>query len=334
MAHSGTGRSADNSEGPVTAVNHGTDLRTVRLGSRTSPMAIAQSVRVQQLLTGAVPGIEVEIVGIETSGDQWHGDLAELGGKGAFLREIDHALQRGEIDIAVHCMKDVPGDAPPHPGLLFAAYLPREDVRDCVVFPAGSPYRSLSELPPGSRIGSSAVRRRAQLARHYPQLRVVPLRGNVNSRLVRLDRDGFDAAVLARTGLLRIGRADRIGQVLPLAEMAPAIGAGVIGVQCRLADPALPRHLALLDHSATRSHLTAERALLYGLAGHCNSPIAGHCRTDPDGRLSLLGMVFSPRGRQVVRSRCFGRPDEPGELGARVAGDLIRQGARALIASC
>lgn len=297
-------------------------------------MAIAQAQQVEGLLARAAPAVAVEIVGIDTSGDQWHGDLAELGGKGAFLREIDHALLHGEIDIAVHCMKDVPGDVPPHPNLVFAAYLPREDVRDCVAFSAGSPYRSLTALPPGSRIGTSAVRRKAQLTRHYPHLSVVPLRGNVNSRLDRLDKGAFDAVVLARAGLLRIGRADRICQTLPVAEMVPAIGAGVIGVQCRREDPTQRRLLAILDDPGTRVRLIAERTMLHGLAGHCNSPIAGYCRSAAGGGLSLLGMVFSPNGRHAVRSHCFDQMDRPAELGARVADDLLRQGARALIASC
>jgi hydroxymethylbilane synthase len=294
-------------------------------------MAMAQATGVRELLRGPAAGIGVEIVGIETSGDRWRGDLAELGGKGAFLKEIDKALLMGEIDVAVHCMKDVPGDVPPPPGLVFAAYLPREDVHDCVVLPAGSPYRSLAELPPGSRVGSSAVRRKAQLGRHHPDLLVLPFRGNVNSRLARLDEGEFDAAILARAGLLRIGRADRITEVLPLEAMAPAIGAGVIGVQCRQDDQMLVRRLRLLDDPRTRTQVTAERAMLRDLHGHCNSPIAGHCRTDPDGRLSLLGMVFAHDGAHAVHSRRSGPADGAAELGARVAADLLRVGARELI---
>jgi hydroxymethylbilane synthase len=170
--------------------------RAVRLGSRTSPMAMAQARKVSELLSALVPGIDVTITGITTSADQWAGDLAALGGKGAFTKEIDRALLMGEIDAAVHCMKDVPGDVPLPAGLLFAAYLPREDIRDCLVFPASSPRTSLQDLPAGARIGTSSVRRRAQLGRHRPDLTIHRVRGNVNSWLARLDEGDFDALIM------------------------------------------------------------------------------------------------------------------------------------------
>lgn len=144
----------------------------LRLGSRTSPMAMAQARHVTGLLTALLPGLEVQVTGITTSADQWDGDLAALGGKGAFVKEIDRALLMGEIDAAVHCMKDVPGDVPPPAGLMFAAYLPREDIRDCLVFPASSDRRMLADLPAGSRVGTSSVRRRAQLGQLRPDLAV------------------------------------------------------------------------------------------------------------------------------------------------------------------
>jgi hydroxymethylbilane synthase len=308
------------------------DLR-IRVGSRTSPMAVAQAEHVRDLLLKFAENIDVELIGIETSGDRWQGDLAELGGKDSFLKEIDRHLIMGAIDVAVHCIKDVPGDVPMPEGTTFAAYLPREDVHDVVLFPAGSPYRSLAELPAGARIGTSAVRRKAQILRKRPDLHVDRIRGNVNSRIARFDSEHrFDAMVLAQAGLRRIGMEHRAVEVLPLDVMCPAVGAGVIGIQCRTADTGIVELLRLLDDQQTRTHVTAERTMLHGLQGHCNSPIAGHCTTTADGQLSLLGMVFSREGGQFAYAQEWDTPDHAHELGAYVAATLARKGARQLIA--
>lgn len=295
-------------------------------------MAMGQAEQVAALLKGAAPGLEVEIVGIQTSGDRWQGDLAELGGKGAFLKEIDRALVTGMVDAAVHCIKDVPGDVPLAEGTMFAAYLPREDVHDAVVWRAGSPYKRLEDLPSGTRIGTSAVRRKAQLLRCRPDLQVDHIRGNVNSRLARLDAEQrYEALVLACAGLHRIGMQARIGQVLPLEIMCPAVGAGVIGIQCREDDRGVGELLRLLDHQETRTHVRAERAMLSALRGHCNSPIAGHCSTTSDGRLSLVGMVFTQEGGQFAHAHEWDAGNRPAELGGYVAELLARKGAHDII---
>ncbi|MDN3353321.1 hydroxymethylbilane synthase [Actinomadura sp. DC4] len=305
----------------------------IRIGSRTSPMAVAQAEHVRDLLLKLAEDVDVELVGIETSGDRWQGDLAELGGKGAFLKEIDRQLVTDAIDVAVHCVKDVPGDVPMPEGTTFAAYLPREDVRDAVLFPAGSPYRGLDGLPPGARIGTSAVRRKAQILRKRPDLTVDRIRGNVNSRIARFDAEHrFDALVLAYAGLRRIGMEHRAAEVLPLDVMCPPVGAGVIGIECRTADEGIVELLRRLDDRRTRTHVTAERTMLHGLRGHCNSPIAGHCTTTADGRLSLLGMVFSQDGAEFAYAQEWDTPDHAHELGAYVAATLARKGARRLIA--
>jgi hydroxymethylbilane synthase len=305
----------------------------LRLGSRTSPLALAYANRVVDALRRAAPGIDVEIVGINTSGDAWKGDLAQLGGKGAFMKEIDKAMVTGQIDMAVHAMKDVPGDVPLPRGLMFAAYLERDDVRDCVVWRTGSPYGSLDDLPPGTVIGTSAVRRKAQILRNRPDLQVERFRGNVDSRLARLDEgDRIEALVLARSGLVRANMAHRVGQILPMEVMCPAVGAGVIGVQCRENDEGIRELLRLIDHPQTRVHVTAERMMLHSLQGHCNSPIAGHCTTTPDGQLSLIGMVFSRDGGTFAYAHEWDAPDHAPELGAYVAATLARKGARDIIA--
>jgi hydroxymethylbilane synthase len=304
----------------------------VRLGSRTSPMAMAQARQVRGLLSALVPGIDVTIVGINTRADKWAGELAALGGKGAFSKEIDRALLAGEVDAAVHCVKDVPGDVPLPAGLLFAAYLPRDDIRDCLVFPDFSSRTTLADLPAGARIGTSSVRRRAQLARHRTDLAIHRIRGNVNSRLARLDAGDFDALVLARAGLARIGMAGRAAETFDTDMMCPAVGAGVLGLQCRADDNGLLELLRLLDDASTRTHVTAERAMLHGLQGHCNSPIAGQCATTPDGQLALRGMVFTPDGGEFVHAMEWGPAAKPAELGAYLAGLLLQKGAGDLIA--
>lgn len=308
------------------------DRPPLRLGSRTSPMAASMARTAADRIAETAPGIATEHVGISTSGDQWMGDLAKLGGKGAFLKQIERALLMGEIDIAIHAMKDVPGDRPMPEGTAFAAYLPRTDVRDVLVTRQGSPHASLEQLPAGTRIGTSAVRRKAQLLKHRPDLHVDRIRGNADARIARLDERGeFEALVLNTSGLGHVGLAHRATEVLPTGIMCPPVGSGVVGVQCRTADTAICELLRLIDDPVTRTHVTAERTMLHGLRGHCNSPIAGHAHTTADGRLSLLGMVFTREGGKFAYSQEWDSVDRPGELGAYVAADLLRKGARGII---
>ncbi|MFV2177339.1 hydroxymethylbilane synthase [Actinomadura sp. LOL_016] len=307
--------------------------RPLRLGGRTSHLARAYARRVVDALADVLPGLEIEYVPIETSADRYKGDLSDLGGKGLFMKEIDKALMTGVIDAAVHCMKDVPGDVPLPKGLVFAAYMERDDVRDAVVFPEGSKYAALDELPPGARIGTSAVRRKAQLLRRRPDLNVQRFRGNVVPRLTRLDEEGeVDALVLARGGLVKVGMEHRISQVLAKDEMCLAVGAGVVGVQCRKADEGVVELLQMVDQAVTRNHVLAERTMLHALQGHCNSPIAGHCHTTEDGQLSLIGMVFSRDGATFAYAHEWDTVDRAYELGAYVAATLTRKGARGIIA--
>lgn len=308
-------------------------LPSLRLGTRTSHLARAYAQRVVDALHEVAPNVEIELVPITTSGDRYKGDLSKLGGKGLFMKEIDKALSTGQIDMAVHAMKDVPGDVPLPKGLVFAAYLQREDVHDCVVFKEGSKYARLSELPAGAVIGTSAVRRKAQILRARPDLQVERFRGNVVPRLAKLEEsERFEAIVLARCGLVRVGMDHRIGQVLPPDKMCPAVGAGVVGVQCRQDDEGIVELLQMIDHAETRTHITAERTMLHSLQGHCNSPIAGHCHTTDDGQLSLIGMVFSRDGGTFAYAHEWDSRDRAFELGAYVAGVLSRKGARDIIA--
>lgn len=304
--------------------------RSIRIGTRSSPMALHQAGQVAAALEAQGPAVSTELVKITTSGDQWMGDLAALGGKGAFVREIDRALLDGGVDVAVHCLKDIPGDVPNPEGLVFAAYLAREDIRDSVISRTGAP---LTQLPDGSVVGTSSVRRAAQLRLHHSQLHVKPLRGNVNTRLMRLDAGHFDAIIAAVSGLCRVEQADRITEILPLETMCPAIGAGIIALQCRASDEEMQTLAARLGDDETTRHAIAERAMLHALQGHCNSPIAGYATTERSDKLTLRGKVFDLDGSQWLDSHHWGVPEDPAALGYFVGADLLRQGARALIDS-
>ncbi|MDI5963257.1 hydroxymethylbilane synthase [Streptomyces sp. SL13] len=312
-------------------------VRTLRIGTRSSPMALAQVDQVSALLRKHEPELGIEVVPVTTEADKWHGSLAELGGKGSFVKQIDQMVRHGEVDMAVHCLKDVPGDVPMPQGLVFAAHLERDDARDVLVFPEGSDHRTLDDLPPGAQVGSSAVRRKAQINRVRPDLNVVHLRGTVGTRLEKLDGrrktdTPLDAMVVAVAGLRRIGLSHRGRQVFEADAMLPAVGAGVLGLECRQDDEPVARLVGRLNHDRTMTEATAERVMLHDLRGHCNSPIAGHCVTDPDGQLSLRGMVFSPDGSRLVHAHVRGgRDNDPAAMGARAAADLLRQGARDII---
>ncbi|MFJ7277446.1 hydroxymethylbilane synthase [Kitasatospora sp. NPDC098663] len=312
--------------------------RLLRIGTRSSPLALAQTDMVIAALKEHEPALQTEVVPVTTEADLWQGDLAQLGGKGLYTKQIDTMLQRGDVDMAVHCVKDVPGDVPLPVGLVFAAYMERPDVRDVLLFPEGSEYTSLADLPSGANILSSAVRRKAQVLRARPDLKVVRVRGAVGSRLEKLDGkrklDGVkpDGMILAVAGLARLG-IDRPGYVLGMDEMLPAVGAGVLGLECRQDDHSVAALLEKVNHPKTQKEVTAERVLLHNLRGHCNSPIAGYCTTEADGQLVLRGMVFDREGSKFANAMMWDEHQgDPAVLGARVAAELLRQGARSIIA--
>ncbi|MCX4852184.1 hydroxymethylbilane synthase [Streptomyces sp. NBC_00893] len=306
----------------------GSDL--IRIVSRDSPMALAQVERVRAELAALHPGVPTTVIPVKTTGDKWMGDLAAVEGKGAFTKEVDAALLAGEADLAVHCVKDIPADRPLPIGTTFAAFLARDDVRDALIHPGGL---RLDELPAGTRIGTSSVRRIAQLAASHPHLECAPMRGNANRRLEKLYAGEVDALLLAVAGLERIGRADVITETLSTETMLPPIGAGTLTLQCREDDTDLIDKVSGLGDPDTHRATEAERMLLHVLQGHCNSPIAGLARVERGGELSLRACVFSLDGKTMLNAHEWAGRLDPATLGTSVAVALLRQGAREMIDS-
>ncbi|MFD6076802.1 hydroxymethylbilane synthase [Streptomyces hydrogenans] len=299
----------------------------IRIVSRDSPMALAQVERVRAELAMLHPDVKTTVLPVKTTGDKWMGDLSQVEGKGAFTKEVDAALLAGDADLAVHCVKDVPADRPLPAGTVFAAILKRDDIRDALIHPGGL---TLDQLPAGTRIGTSSVRRIAQLAASHPHLECVPIRGNANKRLAKLEAGEADALLLAVAGLERIGRADAITEVLSPDVMMPPIGAGVLALQCREEDRDLIDLVSDLGDRDAYRETQAERMLLHVLQGHCNSPIAGYARVH-DNELSLRATVFSPDGKVTLNAHEWAGRLDPATLGTSVAVALLRQGARDVI---
>lgn len=292
------------------------------IGTRGSPLALAQATLVRDLLVAAHPGLaRPSLAVIKTTGDRIQDrPLAEAGGKGLFTKEIEEALLSGAIDMAVHSMKDVPTVLPD--GLVIDCILPREDPRDVLI---GAP--SLAALAPGARVGTASLRRGAQLRVRRPDLTVAPLRGNVGTRLARIAAGDFAATFLALAGLRRLGLADRASAVLEPEVMLPAIAQGAIGIERRADDRVVAERLAPLDHGPSRLVVETERAFLHRLDGSCRTPIAGLARLDRD-RLRFDGEILAPDGRAHFTVTLAGTPAEHRLLGIAAADDLLsRAGA-------
>lgn len=287
----------------------------VRIGTRGSPLALAQAEMVRSALAQAHADLAhagaIEIVIIKTTGDQIQDRaLSEIGGKGLFTKEIEEALLADRIDLAVHSMKDVPTHLPP--GLEIACLLEREDPRDVLISRSGS---SIATLPQGAVIGSASLRRQAQLLALRPDLKVVTLRGNVGTRLNKLANGDADATLLALAGLKRLGKAEVATAILDMTEMLPAVAQGAIGIEIRAADRRMHTLLRPLHHEATEAAVTAERACLAELEGSCRTPIAAHAWVTADGQLHLRALIAKPDGSRVHRDTRSGPVSEPERLG-------------------
>ena len=295
----------------------------ITLGSRGSALALWQANWVREQLTGL--GHEVEIRVIRTSGDRMaQVPLAQSGVKGLFIKEIEEALAARQIDAAVHSLKDLPADLAP--GLAIAAVPVRADARDALVSTAAS----FQALPHGARVGTSSVRRQSQLRHLRPDLEMIPMRGNVDTRLSKLERSECDALVMAAAGLARLGLEWNIRERFSTGELCPAVGQGALAIEVLSADQAIARSIGALNHAESHCAVRAERALLKCLGGGCSVPIAGHAEL-MDGVLKLAGVVARPDGSRLVRASASGTVTAPEDLGRRLADELLRQGAAEIL---
>jgi len=298
----------------------------VRIGTRGSRLALRQAEEVAAGLRRAWPTLRVELVPIRTSGDHLAtAHLADVGGKGLFVKEIDEALLEGRVDLGVHSLKDLPAERPK--GLVLAAFPPREDPRDVLV--AAAPTR-VGSLARGARVGTSSLRRRVQLLARRPDLTVAPVRGNVDTRLGKLRQGEFDALVLAAAGLRRLGLLDGTATALDPDEMLPAVGQGTLGVEARDDDTETRTLAAALTDAETRTATLAERAFLGAIGGSCTTPLAAYARRTEAG-LRLDAFLATPDGARVLRDGDVGDPEAPEALGRRLAERLLAGGAADII---
>jgi hydroxymethylbilane synthase len=298
----------------------------VRIATRRSALAKWQAHHVSGLLTARDPGLEVQLLELMTRGDRiLDVPLAEVGGKGLFVKEIEDALLRGDAQIAVHSMKDLPAVEPP--GLVIAAVPVREDPRDALV----SHGKKLAELPRGARVGTASLRRSAQLQAMRPDLRIETIRGNVATRLRKID-EGFDAVVLAHAGLRRLGLTDKVAQVFSTEEMLPAVAQGALAIEARQDDAETLRLLSPLEDRATRIQIEAERGFLRKLQGGCQVPIAGHAEVKGDA-VRLRGLVANLDGTVIIRGERAGPAADAARVGEELAEELLARGAGEILST-
>jgi hydroxymethylbilane synthase len=298
----------------------------VRIGTRGSQLALRQAEEVAAGLRRAWPGVHVELVSIRTSGDRLAtANLAEVGGKGLFVKEIDDALLEGRVDLAVHSLKDLPAERPS--GLVLAAFPPREDPRDVLV--AATATR-IGALPRGARVGTSSLRRSVQLLARRPDVTAAPIRGNVDTRLRKLRQGEYDALVLAAAGLRRLGLLDGTATALEPDEMLPAAGQGTLGVETRADDGGTRRLAEVLTDAETRTATLAERAFVEAIGGSCTTPLAAYARRSGAG-LRLDAFLATPDGTRTLRDGAVGEPDAPEALGRGLAERFLAAGAAEII---
>lgn len=301
-------------------------MTRIRIATRQSPLALWQAEFVKAELQRHHPGIEVELLGFTTQGDKiLDSPLAKIGGKGLFVKELETAMLEGKADIAVHSMKDVPVEFPE--GLGLTTICEREDPADAFV---SNSFAAIDELPQGAIVGTSSLRRRCQLLQARPDLDIRDLRGNVNTRLRKLDDGEYQAIVLAVAGLKRLKMEGRIRSALPFELSLPAVGQGAVGIECRIDDTETLKLLEPLHHQPTATRVLAERAMNARLHGGCQVPIAGFAELGGN-TLRLRGRVGSPDGKQLLQAEASGPAEQPEQLGQQVADTLLLQGAGAIL---
>ena len=298
------------------------------IASRESALAMWQAKHIQVILQGFYPACEVQILGMTTTGDQiLDTPLARIGGKGLFVKELETALENGSADLAVHSMKDVPMNLPA--GFMLVATGEREDPRDAFV---SNNFNSLADLPHGSIVGTSSLRRQSQLMAHFPHLKIESLRGNLQTRLRKLDEGQYAAIILAAAGLIRLGLNARIKATIAPEDSIPAVGQGALGIEIRADREDLFEILAPLNHLASEACVEAERAFSRALAGSCTVPLGAYATIIKD-EISITGFVASVDGKQMLRETVVGKCNSPEALGQALAGKLIEQGADKILAA-
>ena len=298
------------------------------IASRESALAMWQAEHIRDRLRALYPQTEVSILGMTTQGDQiLDVTLSKIGGKGLFVKELETALEDGRADLAVHSLKDVPMHMPE--GFVLAAIGEREDPHDAFV---SNQYEDLAALPAGSVVGTSSLRRESQLRARFPHLSIEPLRGNVQTRLRKLDEGKYAAIILAAAGLKRLGLGARIRNIISSEDSLPAVGQGALGIECRADRADVIALLQPLHHSDTAACVLAERAMSRVLAGSCQVPLGGFAEVQ-NGRLRMRGFVASPDGKQMVRAESTGDAADPEALGKQVADALLAQGAGEILAA-
>lgn len=304
------------------------EKRTVVLGTRGSKLALLQAEYIVSKLKKAFDFLEFETKVIKTTGDKiLDKPLAKVGGKGLFVKEIEEALVNGEVDLVVHSMKDVPTDVPK--GLEIAAVTKRIDCRDCVI---SKENIKLSELPVAAKIGTSSLRRRAQLLHFRPDLNIVDIRGNLDTRLNKLKNDNLDAVIVAVAGLERMGLEERITEIIPFDICLPAAGQGALGIELRSGDNEIKKYAGKLNDKGSFAAIMAERAFLRELEGGCQIPIGAHAYIENEG-LTLEGLVSSLDGKSVIRDKTQDSLEHFEEIGVKLAGKLIERGANEILKS-
>jgi hydroxymethylbilane synthase len=299
------------------------------IASRESALAMWQAEHIRDRLRALYPQTEVSILGMTTQGDQiLDVTLSKIGGKGLFVKELETALENGSADIAVHSLKDVPMHLPA--GFMLACIGEREDPRDAFV---ANDYPNLAALPAGAVVGTSSLRRESQLRTRFPHLKIEPLRGNVQTRLRKLDEGRYAAIILAAAGLKRLGLGDRIRDIISSDDSLPAVGQGALGIECRAGRDDLVQLLAPLHHRDTAACVLAERAMSRRLAGSCQVPLGGFAEVITGGQLRMRGFVATPDGSCLLRSERSGGMNEPEALGDAVAQELLAQGAGEILAA-
>ncbi len=305
----------------------------IYIGTRGSKLALWQAEWVRRELQNIYPEIEIILVKIKTTGDNiLDVPLAKIGGKGLFVKEIEEAILKHKVDMAVHSMKDVPTELPE--GLHLAAICEREDPRDALIAKIQDSrfkIQNFQDLPSGAVIGTSSLRRSCQLKHVRPDFKIVQLRGNLDTRIRKLDEGQFDAIVAAVAGLKRLGMTHRITEILQPDISLPAIGQGAIGIECRIDDKAINSMVGFLNHQETSISLKAERAFLKRLGGGCQVPIAAFCRIEC-GKVIMDGLVGSITGEKIIKGHIEGRPEDVEALGIKLAEDLLERGAEEILA--